>query len=760
MKPRLIVAQFNPWLGELENNTARIKAIIESFNAQSEASSTLIIFPQLAVTGYPPQDLLKNSRFIKKSAEQLYRIAEICGKSQVLIGAPYLEQGKLYNGAALLRSDAPIRWYKNYFLNNTSWFRQSDYFSSSAEPFRLLDLENFPLDAAVSIDGELLNPKFYTYLQQLNGRSQKPLALINLSARPYVYGNFAKFSQKIAETAAFQKIYIIDANLVGGQDQLILEGGSSIFNPAGEMIQHVPLFKEECICLEITADEPEARPAPEVLPATPLPSAEAAVNPVNIAMQERQSAAPDPETEKLPPGAKENLRKLTVLPITPGTNKAPAAQAEPADAPAPEGGSAAEAAQPAAPPKKRRSRKKEAEDGQPAEMKSEKAAKAKKPAKAKAEKTAEAETAKEAEVKAEAKSGRVRKTAAAQADKGAGAKAETDEKSEAKSPAKRRSAKAKDGAAKPKANSPAKITFSVIEQNSRIFPVLNAGADVRFDKAAEQFQAVCLGFGDYMRKNNFTDAVLGISGGIDSALCAAIAVHTLGAQHVHGIYMPSSYSSPISQSEAFKLCSNLGIELRVMPIEPMRAAFTTVLASSFAKCASDVTEENIQARIRGVLVMAMANKFGWLAICTANKDEVACGYSTLYGDATGAISPLADLYKNEIRTMCRYINRDREIIPELIITRPPSAELRPDQKDSDSLPDYDILDAILYRYLELNEGMQEIVAAGFAPEVVQKVFRLVERSEFKRRQEPFGLKLTNSLFGLDRTMPITNRYRE
>lgn len=746
MKPRLIVAQFNPWLGELENNTARIKAIIEGFNTQSEASSTLIIFPQLAVTGYPPHDLLKNSRFIKKSTEQLYKIAEICGKSQVLIGAPYLEQGKLYNSAALLRSDAPIRWYKNYFLNNTSWFRQSDYFSSSAEPFRLLDLESFPLDAAVSIDGELLNPKFYAYLQQLNGRSQKPLALINLSARPYVYGNFAKFSQKIAETAAFQKIYIIDANLVGGQDQLILEGGSSIFNPAGEMIQHVPLFKEECICLELTAEEPEARPAPESFPQTPPPSAEAAVNPVNIAMQDRQSAAP--ETEKPPIGAEEP----------------PAAPAESAAAPGPDGVPAAEAAQQTAPPKKRRSRKKEAEAEQPAEMKSEKAAKARRPAKAKAEKTADAKAAKAAGAKAEAapeaKSERARKTGAAKAERNAGAKAGDPEKSAIKSPSKRKSAKAKDSAAEPKANSPAKIYFSVIEQNSHIFPVLNARADVRFDKAAEQFQAVCLGFGDYMRKNNFTDAVLGISGGIDSALCAAIAVQTLGAQHVHGIYMPSCYSSPISQSEAFKLCSSLGIELRVMPIEPMRAAFTTVLASSFAKCAPDVTEENIQARIRGVLIMAMANKFGWLAICTANKDEIACGYSTLYGDATGAISPLADLYKNEIRTICRYINRDREIIPELIITRPPSAELRPDQKDSDSLPDYDILDAILYRYLELNEGMQEIVAAGFAPETVQRVFRLVERSEFKRRQEPFGLKLTNSLFGLDRTMPITNRYRE
>ncbi|MBQ7501542.1 NAD(+) synthase [bacterium] len=747
MKPRLIVAQFNPCLGELEKNTARIKAIIEKFNAQSEASSTFIIFPQLAITGYPPQDLLKNSRFIKKATEQLYSVAEICGRSQVLIGAPYLEQGKLYNSAALLRSDAPVRWYKNYFLNNTSWFQQSAYFSTSAEPFRLLDLDNFPLDAAVSVDGELLNPKFYTYLQQISRRSQKPLALINLSARPYVYGNFAKLSQKMAETAAFQKIYIIDANLVGGQDQLILEGGSSIFNPAGAMIQHVPLFKEECICLELTGDDPDSRPAPEGFQPGLAPSAEAAVNPVSIAMQDRQEAPPLSTLDNV------SVDRPEITEPQADSKAQPLAEAEPEEAPQ---------------PPKRKSRKKTAEAAQSADTKSEKAAKAVKSAKGKAEKASAAETKQLEKANTDKTAEASAKTKAKKTEKGKAEKTgdNNNEAEEKKSAPKRKAAKTetasekKSRRSKSSANSPAKIALSVIEQNSHILAALNGGADEKFDKAAEQFQAICLGFGDYMRKNNFTDAVLGISGGIDSALCAAIAVHTLGPQHVHGLYMPSCYSSQISQSEAFKLCKNLDIELRVVPIESMRAAFTTGLASSFAKCAPDVTEENIQARIRGILIMAMANKFGWLAICTANKDECACGYSTLYGDTAGAISPLADLYKNEIRTMCRYINRDREIIPELIITRPPSAELRPDQKDSDSLPDYDILDAILYRYLELHESMQEIIAAGFAPETVQKVFRLVERSEFKRRQEPFGLKLTNSLFGLDRIMPITNRYRE
>lgn len=273
-------------------------------------------------------------------------------------------------------------------------------------------------------------------------------------------------------------------------------------------------------------------------------------------------------------------------------------------------------------------------------------------------------------------------------------------------------------------------------------------------------QAIKLGISDYLRKNRFTDVLLGISGGIDSALVAAIAVQALGAEHVHGVYMPTCYNADISLEDSQKLCANLGMELRIIPIEKTRLAFDELLAESFQNCQPNVTEENIQVRIRAVLLMALSNKFGWLLLSTGNKSEAACGYSTLYGDTAGAISPIKDLYKTEVFALSRYINRHGEVIPERIITRPPSAELRPEQKDSDSLPEYELLDGILRLYLEQHLSPQEIIAQGFDAPTVRRVVRLVRISEFKRQQCPFGLRLSTSLLGCDYSMPITDRFEQ
>ncbi len=275
----------------------------------------------------------------------------------------------------------------------------------------------------------------------------------------------------------------------------------------------------------------------------------------------------------------------------------------------------------------------------------------------------------------------------------------------------------------------------------------------------KMLRAIELGLSDYLHKNGFSDVVLGISGGLDSALLAAIAVRALGAEHVHGVYMPTRYNADISQEDSQKLCANLGMDLRILPIEKTRLAYLDLLSESFAGCKADTTEENLQARIRANLLMALSNKFGWIMLCTGNKSEAACGYSTLYGDCAGGIAPIKDLYKTEVFALSRYINREREIIPERIITRPPSAELRPDQQDSDSLPAYEVLDAILHHYLEEHLSPQQIIAMGFDEVQVKRVVHLLHISEFKRKQSPFGLRLSTSLLGCDYNMPITDRFK-
>jgi NAD+ synthase (glutamine-hydrolysing) len=275
----------------------------------------------------------------------------------------------------------------------------------------------------------------------------------------------------------------------------------------------------------------------------------------------------------------------------------------------------------------------------------------------------------------------------------------------------------------------------------------------------EVWSALVLGLGDYFRKNRFTDAVLGLSGGIDSALTATLAVDALGAGHVHGVLLPSRYSSPGSVIDARLLCDNLGIDRREFAIEPPFAAMTGTLAPSFDGLDPDVTEENLQARVRGTLLMALSNKFGWIVLATGNKSELSVGYSTLYGDMVGGFAPIKDLYKTHVYELARWRNRLGEVIPAASIEKPPSAELRPGQLDSDALPPYEVLDGILRSYVELDRSIDEIVGEGYAHDVVRRVARLVDAAEYKRRQGPVGIRVTLKAFGKDRRMPITNRYR-
>ena len=273
--------------------------------------------------------------------------------------------------------------------------------------------------------------------------------------------------------------------------------------------------------------------------------------------------------------------------------------------------------------------------------------------------------------------------------------------------------------------------------------------------------ALALGTRDYVHKNGFTDVVIGLSGGIDSALVAAIAVEALGASHVHGVSMPSRYSSEGSKTDAALLAANLGIEMLTIPIEPAFAAYLSMTGEAFEGRAADLTEENLQSRVRGTTLMALSNKFGWMVLTTGNKSELAVGYFTLYGDSVGGFAVVKDIFKTDVYALSRRVNEraGREVIPAATLTKAPSAELRPDQRDDQSLPPYDVLDAVLALYVEHDRTAAEIIALGHDEALVRRIVRLVDNNEYKRRQLPPGVRVTGKAFGKDRRLPITNAYR-
>ncbi|TML91278.1 MAG: NAD+ synthase [Actinobacteria bacterium] len=286
---------------------------------------------------------------------------------------------------------------------------------------------------------------------------------------------------------------------------------------------------------------------------------------------------------------------------------------------------------------------------------------------------------------------------------------------------------------------------------------------VPFEPELEQMRrALELGLANYVRKNGFSEVVVGVSGGIDSALVAALAAEALGPEHVHCVSMPSRYSSEGTQSDARRLAENLGCPFIELPIGAIHDAFEEQLAQVFEGREQDLTEENVQARIRGVLLMALSNKFGWLLVATGNKSELSVGYATLYGDMAGGFALLKDVFKTDVFRLARYLNEHagRELIPQSIIDRAPSAELRADQLDEDSLPPYPALDRVLEAYIEDDRSGEELAADGFDRDVVERAVGMIDRAEYKRRQAPPGVRLRPKAFGRDRRTPITNRWRD
>jgi len=308
-----------------------------------------------------------------------------------------------------------------------------------------------------------------------------------------------------------------------------------------------------------------------------------------------------------------------------------------------------------------------------------------------------------------------------------------------------------------------KITVSrkKLSPKEKRIPVRPKSGYRTFDIMEEVYTALILGTSDYVNKNGFKGVVIGLSGGIDSSLVASIAADALNAQNVNGLFMPSPYTSKGSREDAYALADNLGIRVREVPIDTIMKSYRNALKKDFSGKPSDVTEENLQARIRGNILMAFSNKFGWLVLTTGNKSEMSVGYATLYGDMAGGFAVIKDVPKTMVYQLCRWKNdhAGRVIIPERMFTKEPTAELRPGQKDSDTLPPYSVLDPILKAYIEEDRTFEEILSFGYDVEGSRKVIRMIVSSEYKRRQSPPGIKITQKAFGRDRRFPITNRYR-
>jgi NAD+ synthase (glutamine-hydrolysing) len=302
--------------------------------------------------------------------------------------------------------------------------------------------------------------------------------------------------------------------------------------------------------------------------------------------------------------------------------------------------------------------------------------------------------------------------------------------------------------------------FKEVLQVYDLDKVVEGGQEQQQQKNKMQLihDGIITGIKDYFGKLGFKKAILGLSGGIDSALVAVLAARALGKDNVRVILMPSQFSSDHSVEDARQLAQNLGVQYDIIPIEPIYQSYMQALEPHFWAKSFGLAEENIQARVRGMLLMSFSNKFGNILLNTSNKSEMAVGYGTLYGDMCGGLSVIGDVYKTEVFELCRFINRDKEIIPENIITKPPSAELRPDQKDADSLPDYEILDQVLYQYIEHRRDPQDIIAMGYDAALVRRILRLVNINEFKRYQTAPVLRVSTKAFGMGRRMPIVGKY--
>jgi NAD+ synthase (glutamine-hydrolysing) len=569
---RVALAQINPTVGDLDGNVARIRAGLDQARA---LGCRLVAFPELAVTGYPPEDLLFKSAFIEANLKALAELVRASAGLTAVVGFVD-KRDDIFNAAAVLHDGALAGVYHKQYLPNYGVFDENRYFQAGTEA-PVFTLGETPF--AVNICEDIWYPTGPTTRQALAGAE----LVVTINASPYHAGKGHQRERMIATRAADDVVCLAFVNMVGGQDELVFDGGSLIVNERGEPVARGRQFAEDFVVADLDLES--------VFHARLRDSRR---------RKDKQNAAPV------------SRRVLS--------------------APTP-------AAPPPLPPR---------------------------------------------------------------------------------------------------------------ESAAPLAPV------------AEIYEALVLGTRDYVRKNGFKHVVIGLSGGIDSSLVAAIAVEALGKENVSGVTMPSPYSSSGTRNDAKRLAKNLGIDFLTLPITPVFRGFKRSLAAPFKGLKEDVAEENIQARIRGTLLMALSNKFGWLVLTTGNKSEIAVGYSTLYGDMAGGFAVIKDVPKTLVYEVSRYVNAraGRAVIPQSVFDRAPSAELRPDQTDQDTLPPYPELDAILHSYVEEDRGVSDLVARGCHEETVRRVVRMVDVNEYKRRQGPIGVKITPRAFGRDWRLPIVNRFRE
>jgi NAD+ synthase (glutamine-hydrolysing) len=569
---RIGLAQINPTVGDLDGN---VRKIVEGMEHARRLGCRLVAFPELAVPGYPPEDLLFKRAFIEANLRALDEVTRASRGLTAIVGFVD-KRDDIFNAAAVLHDGARAGVYHKQYLPNYGVFDENRYFQAGTEtPIFTCGGITF----ATNICEDIWYPSGPTRRQALAGAE----LIVSINGSPFHAGKATYRETMLATRAADDLVCVAFLNMVGGQDELVFDGGSVIFNERAECVARGRAFAEDFVVADLDLD---------------------AVFHARLRDARRRQ-------EKL--GADERASRVVLK-----------------DLPTP-----------AAPP----------------------------------------------------------------------------------------------------------ITPTIVEP---LGPV------------DEVFQALVLGTRDYVQKSGFKRVVIGLSGGIDSALVAAIAVEALGRENVVGVTMPSPYSSAGTRNDARRLAKNLGIEFSKLPITGVFKQFKRALAQAFKGLPEDVAEENIQARIRGTLLMALSNKFGWLVLTTGNKSEIAVGYSTLYGDMAGGFAVIKDVPKTLVYDLAGLVNAraGRAVIPESIIERAPSAELRPDQKDQDSLPPYPVLDAILRGYVEEDRSVSELVARGFDAETVAKVTRMVDRNEYKRRQGPIGVKITPRAFGRDWRLPLVNRFRE
>ena len=583
---KVALAQINTVVGDVWGN---VEKATDALRRAMDEGAELVAFPELTMTGYPPEDLLLRPSFIRDNLDGLEEFAgRVPEGIAAAIGFVDLN-GDLYNACAVASGGKVLHRYHKRYLPNYGVFDENRYFrEGTGAPILKLG------DALVglSICEDIWYPGGPAREQALGGAG----VLLNVSASPYHRLKGQSRERMLSVRASDYGCYVIFCNLAGGQDELVFDGRSAVFDPEGHIIARAKQFEEDLLLVDIHPEE-------------------ALVHRLHDPRPRKENSDREPEIIEIPGAEPETSAALAGKA---GNNN---------------------------------------------------------------------------------RDGRV----------GAGLRVEA-----------------------------------------------------ALSEEGEIFEALVLGLGDYFRKNGFSRAVLGLSGGIDSALGAVVAAWALGPENVTGVLMPSQYTSEASNADAYALVENLGMDSRVVPIGPAFDAYKEMLSEAFEGLQEDETEENIQSRIRGNILMALSNKFGWIVLSTGNKSEASVGYSTLYGDTAGGFSVIRDVPKTLVYRVCRYVNetKGREVIPDSILTKEPSAELREDQRDTDSLPPYDVLDPILEAYVEEDKGIGEIIAAGFDEEDVKRAISLVDRAEYKRRQVPTGIKVTARSFGRDRRMPITNRYRE